>query len=198
MNSENTIPAAAFILIGGKSKRFGSPKWRADISGETLLRRIWQACADFESRYVVGKEQRADLDKPFIQDELEMQAPIAGLYTVLKQTKHDWNLLLSCDLPLVTADVFRTLWNKRSDDADIIVPQANGRTQVTCALYHRRLQQAVSQAIEDDSLSLFRLIETVNSVKVSFDRKDNRFFNMNTVEDLDTARALAEKRRPGG
>ncbi|MDP6456980.1 MAG: molybdenum cofactor guanylyltransferase [Candidatus Marinimicrobia bacterium] len=198
MNSENAIPASVFILIGGKSERFGSPKWRAEISGEMVLNRLWQACAAFESRYVTGKEQPADLDKPFIQDELEIQAPIIGLYTALKQTQHDWNLLLSCDLPLMTADVFQTLWNRRSEDADIVVPQANNRVQVTCALYHRRLRQTVAEAVADGILGLFRLTETVNSVKVSLGKKDYRFFNMNTVEDLDTAQALAEKMQPGG
>ncbi len=193
MNRENIISASAYILIGGKSERFGSPKWRAEIGRETVLDRMWQACADFESRSVVGKQQPSDLDKPFIRDELEIQAPIVGLYTALEYTQHDWNLLLSCDLPLVTADVFQTLWKNRSDDADIIVPQANDRIQVTCALYHRCLQKTVSKAIENDILGLFRLTESANPVKVSFDGQDNRFFNMNTVQDLDTAQALAEK-----
>ena len=193
MNRENIISASAYILIGGKSERFGSPKWRAEIGRETVLDRMWQACADFESRSVVGKQQPSDLDKPFIRDELEIQAPIVGLYTALEYTQHDWNLLLSCDLPLVTADVFQTLWKNRSDDADIIVPQANDRIQVTCALYHRRLQKTVSKTIKNDILGLFRLTESANPVKVSFDGQDNRFFNMNTVQDLDTAQALAEK-----
>ena len=36
----NKFPASAFILTGGKSKRFGSPKWRAVINGEFNLERI--------------------------------------------------------------------------------------------------------------------------------------------------------------
>ena len=30
------IPAKAFILIGGKSKRFGSPKWKVVIDGKEV------------------------------------------------------------------------------------------------------------------------------------------------------------------
>ena len=110
------IPAKAFILIGGKSKRFGSPKWKVVIDGKTVLDRIWGSCTEFENRFVVGKEKHADLNKPFIQDELKLNAPINGLYTALKNTKTDWNLLLSCDLPLVEPDIFLKLWNVQLQD----------------------------------------------------------------------------------
>ena len=95
------ITAKAFILIGGENKRFGSPKWKAVIDGKTVLDRIWDSCTEFENRFVVGKEKPSDLNKSFIQDELKLNAPINGLYTALKNSKTDWNLLLSCDLPLI-------------------------------------------------------------------------------------------------
>ncbi|SVC14825.1 uncharacterized protein METZ01_LOCUS267679, partial [marine metagenome] len=31
------IPATAGILIGGQSRRFGSPKWKVKIGGVTVL-----------------------------------------------------------------------------------------------------------------------------------------------------------------
>ena len=57
------ITAKAFILIGGESKRFGSPKWKAVIDGKTVLDRIWDSCTEFENRFVVGKEKPSDLNK---------------------------------------------------------------------------------------------------------------------------------------
>ena len=58
---------------------------------------------------MIGKKKPNKLVKPFIFDELEIQAPINGLYTALKHSKTDWILLLSCDLPLIDADVFQVL-----------------------------------------------------------------------------------------
>ena len=46
---KNKFPASAFILMGGNSKRFGSPKWRATINGEFVLERIWKSCKNFEN-----------------------------------------------------------------------------------------------------------------------------------------------------
>ena len=77
------INATLFILIGGKSNRFGSPKWEADIDGKSVLDRLWNECNNFEHRYVVGKENPGNLNKQFFYDDLELPAPITGLYTSL-------------------------------------------------------------------------------------------------------------------
>ena len=52
MNQPTKIPATATILIGGESKRFGSPKWEAIIDGIKLIDRTWDSCEIFENRFV--------------------------------------------------------------------------------------------------------------------------------------------------
>jgi molybdopterin-guanine dinucleotide biosynthesis protein A len=37
MNQPTKIPATATILIGGESKRFGSPKWQTVIKDKSIL-----------------------------------------------------------------------------------------------------------------------------------------------------------------
>ena len=108
MNNK-TIPATVFILIGGKSERFGFPKWKAKINNQTVLDKIWNACDIFENRVIVGKAKPHSISYPFMQDELNINAPINGLYTSLKISKTDWVFLLSCDLPLIAKSVFETL-----------------------------------------------------------------------------------------
>ena len=182
------IPATAGILIGGQSRRFGSPKWKVKVGGETVLDRLWQVCGRFEERIVIGKEKPADLDKPFHKDELEGQAPILGLYTLLKNSVHEWNLLLSCDLPLITASLLEKIWENRDSEKDIIVPESDAHLQVTCAFYHRRLADTVEAFISNGQLSLYQFVETVECNKVSMPEK--QFFNMNAPKDLDTAEKL--------
>ncbi len=88
------IKATSFILIGGKSERFGSPKWKATISGQSVLDRIWNSCDSFEKRYVIGKEKPDSISYPFIKDELDIQAPINGLYTAFNNAKTDFRKYL--------------------------------------------------------------------------------------------------------
>lgn len=182
------ISATAGILIGGQSSRFGSPKWKVKMGGITVLNRLWKACNRFENRIVIGKEQPDDLGKQFLKDELERQAPIIGLHTLLKNSAHEWNLLLSCDLPLITASLLEKIWENRDSEKDIIVPESDAHLQVTCAFYHRRLADTVEAFISNGQLSLYQFVETVECNKVSMPEK--QFFNMNAPKDLDTAEKL--------
>ena len=183
MNHSRKIPISAFILIGGKSERFGSEKWRAIINGKSVLDRIWDACMHFEERVVIGKEKPKNFKKPFICDQLEIQAPINGLYTAIQHTEHDWIQLVSCDLPLIEADVFQMLWNRNTQESDIVIPFSNNRYQVTCALYHKRTLNYLESAINENDFSLLSLIKNLKITKVNFN-SDKRFWNMNTKKNL--------------
>ena len=183
MNHSRKIPISAFILIGGKSERFGSEKWRANINGKSVLDRIWDACMHFEERVVIGKEKPKNFKKPFICDQLEIQAPINGLYTAIQHSEHDWIQLVSCDIPLIEADVFQMLWNSNAQESDIVIPFSNNRYQVTCALYHKRTLNYLESAINENDFSLLSLIKNLKITKVNFN-SDKRFWNMNTKKNL--------------
>ena len=182
MNQPTKIPATTTILIGGESKRFGSPKWQATINGRSILDRIWGACNGFENKYVIGKEKPDSISYPFIKDELDIQAPINGLYTAFNNAKTDWILLLSCDLPLIDSKVFKKLWELRNENCDPVIPIANDKMQVTCGFYHKRILPTLDSEIQRENFSLFKLLEKLNTAYVKFG-EDDRFLNMNTPED---------------
>ena len=184
MNQPTKIPATATILIGGESRRFGSPKWEAIIGGIKLIDRTWDLCEIFESRFVVGKEKPDSISYSFIKDELDLQAPINGIYTALKYSKTDWAFLLSCDLPLIDSRVFEKLWESKSENCDAVVPFSNDKIQVTCGFYHKRVLSTLESEIEKKNYSIFKLLEKLNTAYVKFG-KDDRFLNMNTPEDHD-------------
>ena len=181
--------ATAFILIGGKSERFGSPKWQTVVNGQTVLDRIWGACDIFEYRYIVGKEKPQGMEKPYIKDGLDINAPINGLYTALKNTKTDWILLLSCDLPLINSKIFEKLWELKSDTCDAIIPTANGKTQVTSGFYHRRIFEKLKFETLKEHYSLYNFLDMIETQFVDFG-DDNRFINMNTKCDLDNIKTI--------
>ncbi|MDP7095420.1 MAG: molybdenum cofactor guanylyltransferase [Candidatus Marinimicrobia bacterium] len=188
------VKASAFILIGGKSARFGSPKWQVNINGKSVLDIVWDACNYFENRIVVGKEKPDGFDKPFIQDTLKINAPMNGLYTALSNTITDWNLLLSCDLPLVDFQIINLLGRHLDKEVDAIVPIANGKTQVTCGYYNKRILPFVENEIQKDNYSLFKLVQIINSVNLDFG-EDLRFWNMNTKDDMtDIFNYLSDKK----
>ena len=99
------------LLVGGASRRFGSPKALASFEGETLAERAWRtigrAC---DIRIAVGKRDELELPFPFLDDGADdVRAPLAGIVAGLRATATDVAVVLPVDLPLVRADDLRAL-----------------------------------------------------------------------------------------
>lgn len=104
-------PLTGVLLVGGASRRFGSPKALASFRGESLAARgrrlLGEAC---EEVLVVGKRQlAAALPFPVLDDGAESHAPVFGLLAGLRHARHDVVVALPVDVPLVTPAALRTL-----------------------------------------------------------------------------------------
>jgi molybdopterin-guanine dinucleotide biosynthesis protein A len=185
MNQPTKIPATATILIGGESKRFGSPKWAASFNGKTVLDHIWNACDCFENRVVLGKKKPESMAYPFIQDELDIRSSLNGIYSALNQSDSDWNFIISCDLPLMTMEIIKLIWESANDNGDAIVPKVNDFLQPTCAFYHKRILTQILKQIETGDLSLHGLLNSINTKTVFMDENEKEFTNMNTRDDYE-------------
>src|SRR5207237_1753938 len=69
------------LLVGGASRRFGSPKALATLDGETLAERAWRtlgfAC---DERIAVGKRSHVpELPFEVVDDGTDTQAALAGI-----------------------------------------------------------------------------------------------------------------------
>jgi molybdopterin-guanine dinucleotide biosynthesis protein A len=99
------------LLVGGASRRFGSPKALARLEGETLAERGWRVLGEVcDERIAVGKSRDGlDLPFPLLDDGSAVRAPIAGIVAGLRAARHEVCVVLPVDCPLVTADALRTL-----------------------------------------------------------------------------------------
>jgi len=190
MENKNHINANAFILIGGKSSRFGAAKWKTLIGEQSMLDKLWSICSDFSSTVVIAKEKDADLHRSVIFDHFKIEAPIIGLYTALKNTDSDWNLLLSCDLPLLQKTVIHKLWTKVSAKYKVIIPCSENGLEPICAFYHKKLLNKCESMILKNDYSLQNLVRSVPYLKVKFPGQNKVFTNMNTLEDLKIVKNL--------
>ena len=94
------------LLVGGGSRRFGSPKALIELDGETLDERgrrvLGAAC---EEVLVVGKAGELPFD--VLDDGTEVRAPIAGVVAGLRAATHDVAVFLPVDCPRVTPELVR-------------------------------------------------------------------------------------------
>ena len=184
--------ASAYILIGGQSQRFGSQKWKVQIDGKPVLDQLWEKCSDFGSRWVVGKNLPIDLDKPFIVDKLILRAPFNGLYTALHHTQSEWNLILSCDLPLLTATVIEELWQKihNHNNSYGVIPKTKKGLEPLAGFYNRRSISLLNSRLESENYNLQSLIKNEDFTIINMDSDKDSFFNMNKPEDYETVVSL--------
>ena len=102
------------LLVGGASRRFGSPKALARLGGEMLAERAWRALAWCDERLAVGKAGEFALPFPVLDDEAEEQAPIFGVRAGLRAARHERCLVLPVDVPLITEEALRVLARERA------------------------------------------------------------------------------------
>jgi molybdopterin-guanine dinucleotide biosynthesis protein A len=112
-------PLSGVLLVGGQSRRFGTPKALATIDGETLVDRGRRVLAEVcDEVLVVGKAGELPFD--VIDDGIDIRVPMAGVVGALRMAAHDVVVFLPVDCPLVTGDVLRALGDACNDAA---VPQ---------------------------------------------------------------------------
>ncbi len=177
---------SSFILIGGKSERFGSPKWRMKFHGKPVLDGLIDLCKYFhQSSTIVSKKGMENPQaQSIIYDRYSFHAPIAGIATALSHTKSQWNLILSCDLPLIRPLVVRRLMESVEEDYDIVIPHSGNGFEPLCALYDKSVLPVIENLIEKEEFALFKLLEKLKTKIVECRDLKEQFTNVNRVEDL--------------
>jgi molybdopterin-guanine dinucleotide biosynthesis protein A len=107
------------LLVGGASRRFGSPKALARFGDETLAELAWRTLGEAcEERVAVGKASD-DLPLPFplLDDGTETRAPLAGVVAGLRAASHDLCVVLPVDVPFATAALLLELADACADAA---------------------------------------------------------------------------------
>jgi molybdopterin-guanine dinucleotide biosynthesis protein A/GNAT superfamily N-acetyltransferase len=167
----------ALLLLGGASRRFGSPKAVARFEGETLAERGWRTLGEFaDERLAVGKAVDG-LELPFavLDDSAEVRAPLAGLVAGLRAARHEVVVALPVDTPLVTSAHLRRL---AAACADAAVPQTG---PLPCAL-RRRTLPALEHRLRIAELRLRDAFAELDTRVVEFDPA--ALVNVNTPADL--------------
>jgi molybdopterin-guanine dinucleotide biosynthesis protein A len=206
------INADAFILIGGRSSRFGRDKAIAELGGKTLAQRSFQttteALPNSGVTFVAANEAQFSIDAitaggPFIFDLMPDRGPLGGLHAALAYARTPWIFVLACDYPFVTSELIRFLADKVSDNCGAVIPQQDdGRLQPLCAFYKIDAAKPVVQTIIDRPRvppPMHEIVKQLEPCIVSFAETSHLsgssdfFVNVNTQIDLDHAGEIERK-----
>lgn len=180
----------AFILAGGASRRMGADKSQLLIDRQTFAERISETLLGLTDSITLVGRQAEGSNLPSVADVYPQWGALGGLHAALTACKRDWAIVVACDLPFVTADLFSYLASLRLGHDAIVPIQPDGRLQPLAAFYRvDPCRQWATELIEAGRRRPLDLIEAVNTRRVSFaelrnlEQADKFFVNINTPSD---------------
>ncbi len=198
IRSENikNLEITGIILAGGKSKRIGVNKALQKLGNERLIDIIKNKIKNKCSKIIISANSIETLNTyPSSQEDLIRNiGPLGGIYTCLKKTHTKYNLVVSCDTPFINNGLIEYLI-KNIINYDVIVPKINNFAHPTIGIYSKTFLKYIEESISDKDYNLYRIIKKSNYKTVDIKKEhefynENLFFNINTQEDLLTARKI--------
>ncbi|NLD71878.1 MAG: molybdenum cofactor guanylyltransferase [Chloroflexi bacterium] len=190
---------SAVVLAGGRGERLGMDKADVVLGGKTLLLRSLSLLAPLTDDPVVVLRPGQSLHggpppARVVRDLAPYAGVLAGMAAGLQACRHDWAIVVACDMPFLNADLLAHMISLR-DEHDIVVPRLTVGLEPLHALYHRRTLPAIRRAMDAGRRRLVSFYEGLDVRYVDeptllrLDPELRSLFNVNTPPDL----ALAEE-----
>ena len=165
------------LLVGGASRRFGSPKALVELDGETLVERgrrvLGEVCDEV---LVVGKQGELPFD--VLDDGSATRAPIAGVVAAVRAAVHEVCVVVPVDCPWITTAAIRALGDACRDAA---VPQ----TGPLPGAWAKSALPLLEERLASGPLALYRTYDELDVVTVELDPA--------VVADVDTPGDLSAR-----
>jgi molybdopterin-guanine dinucleotide biosynthesis protein A len=191
---------AGFILAGGESRRMGTEKARLVLDGQSFVERIGRELSSVTSSIkVVGDKVSPAEIKLHVNPPIDIQAApdiypqwgaLGGVHAALSACSDSWALVVACDFPFVTRELFARLASLCGDFEAVAPIQLDGIPQPLCSLYRvEPCLRVAERLIKSGERKPITLLQSVRTRWVLFNElshlkgADCFFDNINTPED---------------
>ncbi|MBP2354042.1 molybdopterin-guanine dinucleotide biosynthesis protein A [Kribbella aluminosa] len=154
----------AVVLAGGGSTRFGGvDKALLVLDGVSLLDRVLRATEAAASTVVVGPVRSACREVGWTVEEPPAGGPVAGLAAGLAYGVAPVVVVVSCDLPWITADDVKRLVDGLGEHDGFGLRDTSGQEQQLATAYRRTaLAAAIAQVGDPRDKSVRRTLATLD------------------------------------
>lgn len=204
-------PLSAAVLAGGRSSRLGTDKALVSLhpGGPPLATIVLDRLRPLSDDLFLVSPPRpayAVLGTPVRPDLYGDTGPLGAIASALTHARHDFCLVVSCDMPFLDLDLLRWMARKPRD-YDLLVPRLRGESrqgsgvvfQTMHAIYGKRCLPAIQRALAGGRLQTVSFLSEVNVQTIDegkirqFDSDMRSFFSANTPEALTHARLLSDQ-----
>jgi molybdopterin-guanine dinucleotide biosynthesis protein A len=180
------------LLAGGLSRRMDREKGTLKIGNRLLLEyplKVLETVCD-EILISTCKDHFPDLAHPVVCDETAGIGPMGGIYTCLRRSASDLNIVLSYDMPLVNEGVLKYLIDQ-SRGWEMVVPAMHvDKPEPLCAVFRKCVTRVFADLIKKKSYAVYGAIPLTRSRILVIEQEmpfyhPDLFLNINQMEDLD-------------
>jgi molybdopterin-guanine dinucleotide biosynthesis protein A len=175
------------VLAGGKSLRMGTDKGLIKAKGKMLIEHVIDAMKPLVNDIIlVSNEKKYDqLGHRRVEDEFQNYGPLAGLYSGLKHSKSESNLVLSCDVPSIQTKVLKKLIEIDDSSYDVVQVESQHQTMPLIALYKKSCMKTFLTLLQKNERRLRFAVNQMHTKTLVLDSKWQELVrNFNTKEDL--------------
>lgn len=185
---------SGIILAGGKSTRMGQDKTLITFNHETLVERTVKELKKVTDEIIIASNDTHKYNLPGIIEVPDIypgMGPLGGLHAGLIKAKNEYAFVVSCDLPLFSAQLASLLLERRWG-YDVVVPGTEGSFEPLCAVYSKNCIGVIEKNILSGVKGVFQLYSQVEALKIlkvnkselsNIPEAEKIFFNLNTPED---------------
>lgn len=191
---ERILDCTGVILGGGKATRLGGvPKGLLRAGRETVAARTVRLFRDLFGEVLLVANDPApylDLGVPVIPDAIPGKGAPGGLHAALRATRTGWIFTAACDMPFLSADAIRFLWDRRGRARAALVDWERGPEGLH-AFWSLDCLAEVERMLRDGDPSMRAIAAAVGARAVPgeewrrVDPAGRSFENANTAADLE-------------
>jgi molybdopterin-guanine dinucleotide biosynthesis protein A len=193
------------VLAGGRSSRMGTNKALIEFGGTPIIERLLGAIRPlFQEVAIVANDADAfaGLSVPVWPDRIPGTGALGGIYTAVSRAQFSYTFCIACDMPFPAAAVIAYL-RDQTPGYDVVVPRTADGYHPLHAVYGKSCLPAMEAMLRAGLLRVDRLFPAVRLRTVEerelrpLDPALRCLVNVNTWQDLQAARLLAESPEPG-
>lgn len=186
---------SGFVAAGGRSSRMGTDKAWLQLAGRPMIEHVIKSlqAATTTVAILADNPEYAKLGFKVFKDSQTGIGPLEAIRTALQNSTTEHLVLVGCDLPFVTPELFKLLINV-AEDYEVVVPMSyEGKLEPLCAIYGKTALKEVENLIASGERKISTLFDRVATRFVRFEElrplPASHFFftNINTPADYEHA-----------
>lgn len=194
----NSSSICGYVMAGGGSTRLGQDKALIRLGRKLMLARMVELLQSVTEKVevVAAGGKYSEFGVGLVADRWPGEGPLGGIITALENTAvtdagSQWNLIVSCDMPFLTAEWLRDLANRaQASAADVVLAISSSGPEPLCACWRTEAVKVLRPAFEG---GVRKVMDGVKQLKAEllddthwkrFDSAGRLFWNLNTAEDF--------------